>query len=82
MKITNKALPTGKTLLARLIRVGTVFTGEISSIYQGHVYVRTYDGIVSLTDPNTVWGVGGLSTLEVKGYRPLDAELVVNGYAD
>lgn len=79
MKITRKK---PAEVYARGIPRGTVFDGVIG----GHrgPFLRSYDRIISLTNPAYTWDVGCPlieSPAFLANYLPLDAELVIHGPA-
>lgn len=55
------------------IPIGTYFTG---SLYQEGLHVRTYDGIVLLSDPNSTWNIS--PALMVDNYQPVDVTITIN----
>jgi len=60
------------------ISVGTVFKGLVGKAHRG-VFLRTYEGVVSLDDPNQVW-TGRYTRNEfpaVLDYREVSARLVL-----
>ena len=88
MKVTRKDRRerTPSDVPAKDIPVGTVFDGGAGLCGNGP-FLRTYDGIVSLDNPEMTWGPEGIyfvtapGLLVVKDYQPLDAELVIHGPA-
>lgn len=67
----------GGTVNAGIILIGFVFEGTVGS-HTG-VFLRTYDGIVSLTNPQKTWCFGGSpsSAPTVYDYRMLRVELQI-----
>lgn len=67
------------------IPVGTVFSGKHSGRgYEEDIYLRTYNGVVSLSNPELTWTIGQelpaeYSTLSYLNYTPLDVTLVIKG---
>ena len=57
----------------REISIGSVFTGQIGESHTG-LFVRTFDGIVSLDDPAKTWGS---RTLTIKDYVLREVEIRV-----
>lgn len=66
--------PVGVSINRNEIPVGTVFTTD-SMLGDTHVYLRTYSGIVSLTNPEHTWGTHTNSPIH--NYRVLKAEVVI-----
>lgn len=76
MKITdNRKVKRGWTVATSGIPIGTIFSGEIGA-YSSEVYLRTYSGVVSLTNPHHTWSQ--LDGVMVKNYDELDVELVIH----
>lgn len=77
--IDNTKLPLRPSIPVGSITVGTVFNGSIGSgNYCGRpsTYLRTYDEIVDLYDPNQVWHVTDkLMALE---FTPVDATITID----
>ena len=47
-----------KDILASSLKVGDMMVITEAGCYTGHVILRTYDALCSLTNPNSTWGVG------------------------
>ena len=56
----------------REIEIGTVFTGNIGP--ESGPFLRTYDGIVSLSDPHGTWNQPETTVVD---YRARSAHLVI-----
>ena len=68
-----------RTAAVMNIPVGTVFSGELSGAgYEEDIYLRTYSGVVSLSNPGRTWTIN-YSTLFYLNYTPLDVTLVIKG---
>ena len=50
------------------IPIGTTFVGEAG--YKNILFLRTYDGLVSLDNPRHTWT--DVDSLEIVNYRPVD----------
>lgn len=67
------------TIHGRSIPVGTVFMGAVNG-YTPSTYLRTYDAIVNLADPNQTWGAennGHQRWPEVVNYQPVHGRIVI-----
>lgn len=64
MKITVSHTP--QTVSADQMEIGQVArVSETDRFYAGEIILRTYSGIVSLTDPNHTWNSGGPREVEI-----------------
>lgn len=66
--------PVGVSICRDDIPVGTVFTTS-SMLGNTHVYLRTYSGIVSLTNPEHTWTT--TSNSPIHNYVVFKAEVVI-----
>lgn len=57
------------------VTVGTYFFGNIGSV-RG-LFLRTYDGIVSLSDPSHTWIITNNAGFAVEGYQPVTVRIQV-----
>ncbi len=74
VKFTNGEMPARGTRGSE-VQVGTVFFG---SIRNPSVYLRIFDGIVDLRDPQQTWSFEGKQGPKIDDYRPAEsAQLVV-----
>lgn len=78
MKLTitdrRPKVPALPTKSSKYVSEGTVFEGMIEPGIR-EVFLRTYDGIVSLTNPRRTWS----AVQSISCYRQLKAELVITG---
>jgi len=54
MKIINEEDAVPNDMSAMMIPIGSVFTGKIGQ-HKG-TFLRTFDGVVHLEEPNNTWG--------------------------
>lgn len=76
MKITDERKDSGVVLNIGKIPMGTVFSGNLVG-YEDTIFLRIYDGIVSLEDPDKTWTWDFSLAINIDNYRPLNAELVI-----
>ena len=80
MKITVEYKQTPRAVDGRNIAPGTVFRGEIAKSFVPSLYVRTYDQIVDLANPNCVWCMSERRTsFEIENYVEHDVEIIDRG---
>ena len=63
------------TIGANQIPVGTVFYSYIHESYKGALFLRTYNSIVSLSNPEHTWQ--NMNDLSVHEYQPVDITIKV-----
>ena len=61
------------SIKAASIPVGMVFEGVPSAGYEAFLFLRTYDSLVNLKNPNETWN--NLSELTLVDYRPVGVEI-------
>jgi hypothetical protein len=63
-------------VLAYNLAVGETFNGDIGHHKNEGPYLRTFSGLVSLSNPAHTWAIEGFSP-RIRNFRPVDIEITV-----
>ena len=82
MKITDKRIGSVvKSIRIGDIPCGTYFTGHNAymNVNESYVYLRYFDGILVVDNPECNWDVESLEDQPIDNYQPLDVEIIIHG---
>ena len=82
MKVKDNVLNNeSRNVKSTEIGIDTVFRGRLGVPGSESVCLRFRFGILDLVNPSRVW-LDGNGTVEVHGYKPVNAELVIHSNKD
>lgn len=66
-----------KTIYASELSVGDTAIIETDSLYAGHLVLRNFLGLVSLTDPNQTWTFSNNANAPFFKVRKVNVEMII-----